>query len=69
MKCIIMYYYEMIFVTNTSTGRTWQIYIQMYFLIFLFWCFYVTAPTDKMADILKKTVKEAKDMVSKVSNI
>jgi len=30
-------------------------------------CFYVIAPVDKMAEVLRKTSKEAKDMISKVS--
>jgi len=29
---------------------------------------YVAAPVDKMAEVLRKTTKEAKDMISKVNN-
>jgi len=28
---------------------------------------YIVAPVDKMAEVLRKTTKEAKDMISKVS--
>ena len=31
-------------------------------------CVFVLAPNEKMAELLKKTIKEAKDMISKVSN-
>ena len=37
------------------------------FLRYLKESFGFSAPNDKMAEVLKKTVKEAKDMISKVN--
>lgn len=51
---------------QTTQKLLWQLQCSL-MLPLLYQLVYIVAPVDKMAEVLRKTTKEAKDMISKVS--